>query len=290
MVYELHPDAFERAAPLFESAWFDRAFIDAVFERGQVGRLFVDRPERPTAALLARSYEYYVAGDSGPSELRRFIADAPAEAGVFADLYGYVPLTAGWQATLLADTAALETIERRAFMLELPEVPAGAVPSVPPGIAIVPMDRALAERTDAGLGEHIGNFWGGYDRFLAGGFGFCAMDGAAIAGAAYAAGASRRLANISIFTVPSYRRRGLATLLAAASIRRCLERGLVATWDADRDNEASAAIALRLGLREYPSFVQLSPAHAIRLPLSRGRWGDGPGVDHNVLATWRPRI
>ena len=290
MVYELHPDAFERAAPLFEAAWFDRAFIDAVFEGGQVGRLFVDRPDRPTAALLARSYEYYVAGDSGSGELRHFIADAPAEAGIFADLFGYVPLTAGWQATLLADTPALETIERREFKFHSPEVLVGALPALPPGIAIVSMDRALAERTDAGLGEHIGNFWGGYDRFLADGFGFCAMDGGAIAGVAYAAGASRRFANISIFTVPPYRRRGLATLLATAFIRSCLERGLVPTWDADRDNEASAAIALRLGLREYPGFVQLSPAHASRLPLSRGRWGDGPGVDHNVLATWRPRI
>ena len=289
MIYELHPDAFERAAPLFEAAWFDRAFIDAVFEGRQSARMFVDQLDQPTAALLARSYEYYVAGDSGPGWLRRFIADAPAEAGVFADLYGYVPLDAGWQAALLADTPALATIERREFKFHVPEVLAGALPAPSPGIAIVPMDRALAERTDAGLGEHIGSFWGGYDRFLAGGFGFCAMDGAAIAGVAYAAGASRRFANISIFTVPPYRRRGLATLLAAAFIRGCLERGLVPTWDADRDNVASAAIALRLGLREYPGFVQLSPARASRLPLSRGRWVKGPGVDPGVLTLWRSR-
>ena len=287
MVYELHPDAFERAAPLFEAAWFDRAFIDAVFEGGQAGRLFVDHPERPTAALLARSYEYYVAGDSGPSELRRFIADAPAEAGVFAELYGYVPLTAGWQAALLADTAALETIERREFKFELPTLPAGALPPLPANIAIVPMDRALAERVDAGLGEHIGTFWGGYERFLGGGFGFCAMDGAAIAGAAYAAGASRRHANISIVTVPSHRRRGLATLLAAAFIRRCLDRDLIPTWDADRDNEVSAALALRLGLREYPGFVQLSPPNSSKLALSQGRWEKEPAAP-GVLAAWRP--
>jgi len=288
MVYELHPDAFGRAAPLFDPAWFDRAFIDAVFEGGQVGRLFVDRPERPTAALLARSYEYYVAGDSGPSRLRRFIADAPAEAGVFAELYGYVPLTTGWQAALLADTAALETIERRELKFHLPAVPAGALPKLPADIAIVPMDRALAERADADLGEHIGTFWGGYERFLAGGFGFCAMDGAAIAGAAYAAGASRRFANISIVTVSSYRRRGLATLLAAAFIRRCLERALIPTWDADRDNEASAAIALQLGLREYPGFVQLSPPYGSKLALSQGRWEKDPAADPGVLAGWRP--
>ena len=288
MVFELHPDAFGRAAPLFDPAWFDRAFIDAVFEGGQVGRLFVDRPDRPTAALLARSYEYYVAGDSGPSEMRSFIADAPAEAGVFAELYGYVPLTAGWQAALLADTAALETIERREFKFDLPAVSAEALPKLPAGIAIVPMGNALAEQVDADLGEHIGTFWGGYDRFLAGGFGFCAMDGAAIAGAAYAAGASRRFANISIVTVPSHRRRGLATLLAAAFILRCLDLGLIPTWDADRGNEASAAIALRLGLREYPGFVQLSPPNGSTLALSQGRWGKEPAAAPGVLAAWRP--
>lgn len=104
-IYEAPAQAYGRAEPLFESAWYDRAYIDAVFEGRQRARLFVDDPLAPRAELLCRTYEYFVAGDA-----------APAEAGVFAELYGYVPVGEAWERALLADYGSrLERIGRHAF-------------------------------------------------------------------------------------------------------------------------------------------------------------------------------
>src|SRR3712207_4148218 len=76
-IYELPPPLFPRAAPLFAEAWMDGAFIGAVFEGKTPGRVFVDDAERPTAALMCRTYEYFVAGNPGATALRAFIRYAP---------------------------------------------------------------------------------------------------------------------------------------------------------------------------------------------------------------------
>lgn len=51
------------ARPVFSDAWFDRAHIDSVFEGRQPGRLFVDDPEQPSAAIMFRTFGFYVAGE-----------------------------------------------------------------------------------------------------------------------------------------------------------------------------------------------------------------------------------
>src|SRR5579871_5294701 len=152
MIYELPSEAFQRAAPLFAGGWFDRAFIDAVFEGSQNGRIFVDNPQAPTAALLCRTYEYYVAGATHPA-LRRFIHEAPAEAGVFAELYGYCPLSDEWERALLADQGErLRVIPRRGFRYQgtLAEVRSRRTP-LPAVASLARIDRALATRLDAEL-------------------------------------------------------------------------------------------------------------------------------------------
>src|SRR3954453_23006007 len=116
MIYELSRASFTLAAPLFASRWFDEAFIDSIFEGTQDARLFVDDPRQPSAALLCRTYEYYIAGDHTNQALRRFMADAPAEAEVFAELYGYCALSRSWDDALLADHGdRLAPIGRRSF-------------------------------------------------------------------------------------------------------------------------------------------------------------------------------
>ena len=112
-IYELPRDQFGRAAHLFRDAKFDQPCYNSVFEGVQDARLWVDDPAAPTAALLCRSYEYYLAGAVDPA-LRRFVKDAPAEAEVFASFYGYVPLNEAWKTALLSDQP-LVIIGRRNF-------------------------------------------------------------------------------------------------------------------------------------------------------------------------------
>lgn len=290
-VFELAPDRIDVARPLFAGATFDRVFIDAFFEGRQIGRLFVDDPEQPSGALLCRSYDYFPTGEPTPS-LRRFIADAPSEPGVFdtlADLriarqeptiafYGFVPVTAAWRAALLEDLPGLETIGRRAFRLS-PEHAGSArqrVPRLPDGFTLRPIDRELARRLDEELDELIALFWGDYDRYASDGFGTCVMAGDKIASINFANAVSERDANIGVVTVEHYRRRGLATAVSLATIAQAHERGLTANWDCDAVNTASGQLAERLGFTEEPTFVELAFPHRAGPALSRGLWSGEP--------------
>ncbi len=276
MIYELPRALFGRAQPLFVETWMDGAFIWGAFEGTLAGRVFVDDPERPTAAMLVQAFEYYVAGDPSATELRRFIANAPAEAEVFDRMYGYVATNVPLAQALLDDHAGrLRVIARRGYRWEGSEAAEAALTrwrDVPAGITIRPLDRALAERVDREMNQSIAPFWDGYERFLSGGFGFCALAGDALVAVAYAAGVGGGEANIDVFTAESFRRRGLAARACAAFVAHCRAHGLVATWDCDSDNAASARLATALGFREGLPFSQLSAPDYRKLAESHGRW------------------
>lgn len=273
-MYELPPHRLPSAAPVFASAWFDRAQIHAVFEGRQDGRVFVDDATRPTAALLCRTYDYYVAGNSeGP--LRRFIAEAPAEPGVFQDLYGYCPIGEGWRDALLnLGSMPFDLIGRRTFRYERPPGPWPVewCDSLPAGTRIVPIDDELARRIDREMSQFIGRLWGGYERFATDGFGYCAfVDGAPVS-VAYTAAVGAGEANIDVETVEPFWRRGLSAVTSAAYIDRCQALGLVATWDSDAGNAASLATARKLGFTEDRPFWEVAPRRRRRVPLTSGVW------------------
>ncbi len=82
-IYELSPVLYGRVSNLFDVVHFDRAQIGAVLEGRQAGRVFVDDPLHPSAALMTRTYGFYLSGNPECAALREFIADAPAEANAF---------------------------------------------------------------------------------------------------------------------------------------------------------------------------------------------------------------
>ncbi len=282
-VYELPHSMIDRAASLFAGTWFDEAQIHSVFEGKQAGRVFVDDPDTPTAALLCRTYGYYLAGSTTTATLRAFLSDGPAEAGVFHALYGYM-VDDAWRDALLAEQPdRWRIIHRKAFIL-----PPGTRP--PPmataiGVEIRRLDRVLAERADGELHAGIGMFWGSYERFIAGGFGFCSMVHGAMASVAYAISVSSHSANIAVTTSPSHRRRGFSTLTSSAYIHHCLAQGIRPTWDTDQTNEPSIRTALKLGFVEDRPFHQLSPKDGPKNALSHGRWRQG-----NPLPTAPPGL
>lgn len=290
VIYELPRELFDRAAPLFAEAWMDGAFIWGPFEDHLPGRLFVDDAARPTAALMYRPFEYYVAGDPGAAQLRRFIADAPAEVTIFERLYGYVATNVPLAQALLADHAGrLSVVARRCFRWQDDQAAQAALeqwrePAA--GFTIQQIDKTLAERFDRELGTMMGPFWSGRDNFLAHGFGFCALAGDELGSIAYAAAVGGGEANIAVVTAPTFRRRGLAARVCTAFIDYCQGHALVATWDCDANNAASAALACSLGFREAVPFAQLSTPGYVKLTESHGRWERGELMAAGIIS-WR---
>ncbi len=286
MIYELAPALFSTARRLFARPAFDEAIVAAVFEGRQPGRLIVDDASHPTAALLCRTYEFYLAGDAGTAPLRRFIAEAPVEADAFDSFYGYVPFSADWVPVLLSDHAGrLVVIERRALRLRGSHL---AAPSAPSGVAVRPLAGDLAARTDRALQQAIGATWSGYEQFDAQGFGVCALIGGTVVSAAYAIAVGAGQASIDIETAEAYRGRGFATLVGAAFIDACRARGLTPSWEADAANTASLALAAKLGFAPGVSYSQLSPTSGRPLDRSHRLWTLEEGtMDGPFTRAWR---
>jgi len=287
-VYQLDPKRFDVVEHLFTDATFDRVHVRAVFEGKQPGRILVDDPKTPTAALLCRTYEYYLTGATSPA-LVKYLADAPKEADLFdvihdlaaarleqtTAFYGLVPMNSAWHSVLTGIYQnQLEIIGRRAFRFE--SVNSGGARNwterIPEGFSIHPVDANLARRIDEEAGELIGLFWGGYQRFGAHGFGSCAMHGEEIAGVCYTVAVSEEEANFGIETVERFRRRGIANVMTQACVTQAFERGLTPTWDCDLPNEASAALALKAGFTEYPSFSEFAFPDRKGPTITTGRW------------------
>lgn len=285
-IYELAPEAYASARRLFTGIPYDTAFMDAVFEERQPGRLFVDDPAAPRGALLCRTYDYFLAGEATDA-LVQFLVDAPEEAGVFALLYGYVPTNEAWLAALrTADRLKLVEIPRRSFRLET----ASGGPylrwrdDVPPHVKVEPIDAALAERIDQEMDETIGFFWGSYDAFGLGGYGRAALIDGRVASVAYANVVSAREANVSVMTVKRSRREGLAKLVCRAFLADTASRAKDLTWDCDVANTASAALALSLGLIEEEPFTEMGYVERQTPDLSRGLWSPRP--TSSSIVTW----
>ena len=284
-IYELPPDQFGHAEGLFAAAWFDQAVIGAGLEGRQPVRIFVDDPDRLRVALLCHPYDYYLAGDVSPA-LRHFIADAPAEAGVFAQVYGYCPIGADWQQALLTDSGGrLVVIRRRSFKYRHETAPT-------PGqlgreAEVRPIDAELAPKIDGRFNRAISRNWGDLAAFLRGGFGFCVLVGEEIAAIGLPAAVSRRYADLDVETAPAFRRQGLAYAVCARFVGECLARGLTACWDTDGPNLASAALAQKLGFGEEAPFSELGTPERRPPPLSNGRWMRRPSGD-GVSAWVRP--
>lgn len=270
-IYELPSSLFTRCKPLYAQAWFDAPAYDAVFEGRQPGRIFVDNAEAPTAAIMCRTYDYFVAGNRD-TPLRAFIQDAPEEAGVFQHLYSYAPIGEVWSAALMEDTPLL-VIPRRNYQWQM-GTPAPNI-AAPAGARIERVDRALAEQADRALPlPFLRMFWGTHDALLENGFAYCALQGDAVASVVYAIAMSSRGVVIGIDTVEKYQRQGYGAAASAAFIREALERGLQPIWDTDDENARSWKLAEKLGFDQREPFKELRPPDW-KLKMTRGVWSRG---------------
>jgi RimJ/RimL family protein N-acetyltransferase len=158
---------------------------------------------------------------------------------------------------------------------------------VPENVQIIPVNAALAARIDTELGEAIGFFWSGYDRFEALGYGWCSLIGDQIGSVAVTDGADNHSASIGVVTAPEFRRQGLAELTCSAFIADTLIRGLQPVWECEVRNTASKYLAEKLGFVERNRFAQLSIAAPPYGPLtlSHGLW-QAESVENGIIA-WR---
>lgn len=294
-VYQLDPVNSPEGRELFTQAGvtFDRPLWEAPFDGLMPGRLYLDHPTAPRSALLARTYDFFLAGDASP-DLIALLEDAPEGSGLYEWFYGFVPLTASWRQALPAAFPSLFREDRRAFRLGEAGVRQALSweSRVPEGVRVVPVDASLARQADEEVPEVIEIIWAGYDQFARSGWGYAALDAENhVLSIAYATGLTAREANLGVGTAAHAQRRGLGKLVCQACIARAAGEGLEVTWDCDDVNVASGRLAESLGFIEEAPFVEFGfpapesgwPTRITPLPSGR-RWV--PSAEGNGVTRW----
>lgn len=240
---------------LFENHRRKRILIDGILD-GYHGAAFADSLTDPQVAQLILPPYTLFGGDPNHPFARRLIHNLPKHTRTWI-----VPETDVWQSLILSEHGVhLETRQRIDFSCKalntnhLREIKT----HISQGFEIKPVDLNLAQRimsdTDHdGLGPKIVSFASPQD-FIERGIGFCATLKNRIVCIALSFTRSHTGIDIQIYTQPRFRRRGLATSVAATLMIHCLENSIEPHWSAA--TPISATLAEKLGYVQEVAYTQ----------------------------------
>jgi GNAT superfamily N-acetyltransferase len=213
--------------------------IDCVLE-GQMGTVVVDDVEQPTVFKIQSGPFIYFAGDAlGPGAQTAIAALTPEML--------LMPSGPGWlEAINQRYGERLVSFDRYCFSSEqLSLAHLTSLCSVSSKYEILRMDaKFAAQRWGQEHSIDLSCFDSPND-FEQRGLGFYATLDDGCLGGAYSQLVCSRGIEISVYVMPQHRARGLGTLLASSLVKRCLEIGHAAHWDAA--NVESCRLAKKLG-------------------------------------------
>jgi len=264
-MHELRAGEFACARALFAEIDFQRPAVYSVLEGSQPGRVYVDRPDQPTAAFIWAD-DCYVAGNAPDAAFsakvgRLLCTDVmPSTENLMAD-----PYSDAWHdllRALLYDHGP-QHIQRTTFdwdparfVAEHREWRAG----IPAGYRVARIDATIAGQVGV-----IGALWPSINRSPAKAFGSCVLQEDRVVSSCKTAFVGDGLAETGVETEEAHRRQGLATLACCAYLEQCLDRGVRPVWSCFY-NAASEALACKLG------FTNRHEMEIIYVRMPKGRW------------------
>ncbi len=266
MIHALPAGERERVRELFAAKAHHQA-LDCIIRGATAGEVYVDDPARPTSALACSRRRYYLGGapddEAFNAGVRQLFADVIYPRGLASGAVMFMlQYTTGWEARIPAILEGKGPIrdERRCYRFR--ELKHDWRTLLPTGFELRSVDRTLL------ADEHLGNLEAlreemcserpSAEDWLAHSFGTCLLHGDEIVcwGLSEYDGPDR--CEIGIETQEPYRRRGLATLTASATVEAAQARGMRRIgWDAWASNVASQATACKVGfelLESYPVY------------------------------------
>jgi len=248
---ELSKKEYNKTSPLFKNLKVDRRATSKVIKAYYPGRIFVDRKEKPTAALILAG-SCYLGGDAKNADFNEHLKNL-LTTEILPGL-GNEPLfifstTDEWKDTVCELLKDYEVMCIKRFKFELdPErfkEHKGWKGRIPEGYDVRKIDHTLAKR----MPTYALEYWETADAFLAGGFGFAVTKVDELVSACWTMLVGEEIAELAVETIKSHRRQGLATLAACACIDHCLENRMNPEWDCF-ELPASMNLAKKLGFFE----------------------------------------
>ena len=233
----------------------NRGLLFSILEGRNPGEILVDNPEHPSQCIVRSGVPLTFASlDVSQSFLDEAIEYLRTTGDVA--LVGKQDGRCAWSAP--EPDLVVERIEFTGIGVESERLHANLVRDMP-GLE---MREITSDRFDSCLTKDmILAFCGSQESFFAYGFGLSLWLGDEILAEGYAPVLGDNGMEIGVITAEEHRGKGYASAIFAHMIKRCLERGLSASWSCETDNPASAAIARKLGFEReqtYPVYVYRS--------------------------------
>ncbi len=258
MIHSLEQKNYGKVRPLFKPLDFNLT-VNAVIERASPGRIYVDDVADPSTAFMCSAEGYYLSGyernEAFNAALNRLIVEKIAAGDTVRENEEELSLCIHpdtWEAKLdaLLGRPPIKAVRRHYFCTKLRIVDWKA--HLPDGFLVYPINRKLLEKLDLDIPRHITSWmksnWGSIEGYMRKGFGFCMLHGNKVVSWCVADCASGDMCEIGIHTRLEYRRRGLATLTAAATVDFCLSQGFRSVgWHCNEDNLGSIGVAEKVG-------------------------------------------
>ncbi len=216
-----------------------------MLEGNAAGRVFTDHPTHPTWTVVQEAGfgTLYPGGDLPPAVLTQLIADLRLQGEVLIGLWPEDARLHQLPADADYDGWVVEFSQRDNNTKPFPLIPAD--------LALRPIDLDLFDRL-ADRELYIAIF-GSAEAALQLGFGLCLLRpspvGDKLLCEAFAGPRALGMIEIGVETREDYRRRGFATITCAALIEQCDRQGWPTYWNCDKRNQASLALAHKLGFR-----------------------------------------
>jgi len=267
VIHELEPRGYHTVRPLF-CAWRPYLVTAAVIEGRIPGKIYADHPRRPRSALLwdHAEGELYLAGCAGGEALNRALNDCirrcirPYAQAHLPDLSEFTLYCdpRACQGRLDVVLSGTNPMQHHRRLYTLRQLAVDWRSRLPDGYEMAPVDAALLARRDLEgmdtMRDWVLGSWRSAADLERDEVGFCLVHGGALASWCVSEYTTRpadgdgRACQLGIYTREAYRRRGFATLVAAAAVERCLANGIERIgwhcWDA---NVGSAATAEKVG-------------------------------------------
>lgn len=254
MMHELTQTDFTSVRPLLTPLTHHLA-IDAILTGTTAGRVWVDHVHQPETAVCWTNHRVYLGGGVTP-HLAEFFAQTFIPAAEAAGRTGVtLHLPPNWPGSvtgLFPQTFPMRQtrlyFRQGARQREWPL-------TVPPDVALRPVDAALlADPTITNLDyvtDEMVSERPSVEAFLARSFGYCLLHEKEIIGWCMSEYNTGNRCELGIETAVPFRRRGLAVLMATATIRHALAQGVTDIgWVCWADNQPSIATAIKLGFQQ----------------------------------------
>jgi GNAT superfamily N-acetyltransferase len=268
VLQELKFQEFERVRPLFKG--FDYSLsIRAVLDGSNPGRIFVDNSTKPRLAFALTIEGYLLAGDHYDPALRKalkqFFQDSLFTGQVYLDDNESQTLAvhpSAWVDYLpeLIPTHEVEASPRYQYLCT--ELDYAWRDRLPDGYTVHQIDRTFLDDNlfadPDGLIEleMIRIAWGDVDNYLEHGAGFIVEHGGAVVSFCTADCRSGDQIDIGVETSPSHRRKGLATIVTAATVEYCFQKGYRKVgWHCNQINVGSWKTAEKVGFKRQTEYT-----------------------------------